>query len=83
MLQPKVIDVKPLPDYMVLVHFETGEKKIFDVNPYISGEWYGKLKDVDYFKTVRVSGRTIEWAGGQDIAPHELYDNSIISEHVL
>ncbi len=77
MLQPQVVDVKPLPDYKLILYFETGEKKLFDVTPYISGQWYGKLKDVSLFNTVRVSGSTIEWAGGQDIAPHELYDHSI------
>ena len=77
MLQPKLLDVKPLPEYRVLLHYATGEKKVFDVTPYISGEWFGKLKDVNMFNTVRLSGNTIEWAGGQDIAPHELYDLSV------
>ncbi len=37
------------------------------------------LKQTDYFKTVRVllGGVGIEWLEGQDIAPHELYDESI------
>lgn len=76
MLQPKISDVKPLPEYKLLLQYETGERKLFDVTPYISGDWFGKLKDADYFNTVRVAGPSVEWAGGQDIAPHELYDNS-------
>ena len=76
MLQPKVIMVRPLSDYRVFLIFSTGEKKVFDVTPYINGEWFGKLKDIDFFNTVHVAGKTIEWAGGQDIAPHELYDYS-------
>ena len=78
MLQPKVIDVSPLANYKVMVVFDTGEQKIFNVEPYISGDWFGKLKDIEFFKTVRVSGNTIEWAGGQDIAPHELYDYAVV-----
>lgn len=77
MLQPEIIHVKPLPEYKLFLHYETGGKKIFDVLPYIKGSWFGKLKDINYFNTVRVSGHTVEWTGGQDIAPHELYDNSI------
>ena len=73
----RVLEVKPLADYKVLVAFENGEQKIFDVSPYISGDWFGKLKDTELFKTVRVAGNTIEWTGGQDIAPHELYDDSV------
>jgi hypothetical protein len=76
MLQPKIIEVKPLPDYRLRLRYETNELKIFDVTPYINGDWFGKLKDNDYFNTVRLNGTTVEWQGGQDIAPHELYDSS-------
>jgi len=76
MLQPYIENVKPLSDYRLLIDFDTGEKKIFDVIPYIKGDWFGKLKDVNFFNTVHINGRTIEWADGQDIAPHELYDQS-------
>lgn len=75
----KVLDVKPLENYHLLLTFSTGEKKIFDVNPYIVGDWYGKLKNQTYFATVRPADRTVEWAGGQDIAPHELYEMSVMS----
>jgi hypothetical protein len=77
MLQPKIVDVKPLSDYKLLLMYETDERKIFDVAPYISGDWFGKLKDYQYFNTVRANGNTVEWKGGQDIAPHELYECSI------
>ena len=76
-IRPKVLDVTPLADYKVIVAFDTGERKIFDVTPYINGDWFGKLKNVEVFNTVRVAGNTIEWAEGQDIAPHELYDYSV------
>ena len=78
MLTPKLIDVKPLDGYKLLLTFETGEEKIFDVTPYISGDWFGKLKDIKYFNTVHLSGYTVEWKDGQDIAPHELYECSTI-----
>ena len=76
MLKPRVTAVKPLSDYKLLLDFETGERKIFDVAPYIRGDWFGQLRDADIFRTVHVAGISIEWAGGQDIAPHELYDDS-------
>lgn len=78
MYQPKVADVKPLANYKLFLIFDTSEKRIFDVTPYIKGNWYGKLEDVSYFNTVHICGDTVEWAGGQDLAPHELYDNSIL-----
>lgn len=75
-MTPKVKSVIPLDGYRLDVTFATGERKIFDVLPYISGEWFGQLKDVSVFRTVHPVGRTVEWADGQDIAPHELYELS-------
>jgi hypothetical protein len=82
MLQPKISKVEPMPDYKLRLDYETGEKKIFDVTPYLIGDWYGRLKEPSYFRMVRVilGGNGIEWPEGQDIAPHELYDASIETE---
>ncbi|MFQ7290964.1 MAG: DUF2442 domain-containing protein [Monoglobales bacterium] len=77
MRYPKVIDVKPVEDYNVIITYETGEKKKFDVTPYIKGNWFGELKDIEIFKAVRPCGSTIEWRNGQDIAPHELFELSV------
>lgn len=77
MLEPKAIEVRPLPDYQLSLTFDSGEKRIFDVRPYINGEWYSELLDVEMFNTVHISGLSIEWDGGQDIAPDCLYAHSI------
>lgn len=77
MRYPKVLQVEPTENYTVLITFENGELRRFDVTPYIVGEWFGKLKDKAVFSTVRPCGNTIEWSEGQDIAPHELYELSI------
>ena len=83
MLQPKILRVTTLPDYKLQLFYETGEEKIFDVSPYICGDWYGRLRDQAYFQTVHIlpGGIGIEWADGQDIAPHELYEASTISQN--
>lgn len=80
---PKVIEVKPTENYNVIVTFETGEVKKFDVVPYIKGNWFGELKDLKVFNTVRPCGNTIEWVNGQDIAPHELYELSVQVKEVV
>lgn len=74
---PKVVDVKPIENYNVIVTFETGEIKSFNVEPYIKGNWFGELRELKNFNSVRPCGNTIEWANGQDIAPHELYELSV------
>ena len=77
MLRPTAIAVKAEKDYMLRVTFDNGETRIFDVKPYIRGEWYSELKDITYFSHVHTNGYTVEWANGQDLCPDELYYNSV------
>ena len=81
MQEPKITLVKPIEPFSLFLEYETGEKKFFNVSPYIKGTWYSELGDKDYFKSVRIinNGYGIEWANGQDIAPHELYENSEVA----
>ena len=79
MLQPKLTSATAKDNLTLLLTYENGERKTFDVKPYARGSWFGKLADGDYFKTVRLlpGGTGIIWPEGQDIAPHELYEDSI------
>lgn len=74
MLRPAIVQVKVICAYHLQVLFDTGETKLFDMAPYIKGEWYGKLRLFGYFKCVSTDGFTVIWPDGQDICPDELYD---------
>ena len=78
MLRPKPIKVKQLENYLLLIFFNNGENKIFDVKPMISGSWFGELWDKSIFDTVKISGNTVEWVNGQDVCPDDLYYLSIL-----
>ena len=78
MLRPTATKVVPQKDYHIMVTFDNGEVRSFDVKPYIKGSWYGMLKDEHYFRSVAIDGFTVVWPQGQDICPDELYDNSIM-----
>ena len=79
MLYPKAIAVQPLPNYILQVDFSNGERRLFDVKPYLDGEWFSELKDIDIFNAVRVAGLSVAWPDGQDIAPDCLYQNAVVS----
>ena len=64
-------------DYTLTLEFDNHEIRTFDVKPYIEGDWFGRLSDAAYFRTVHMANGTVEWADGQDIAPHELYELSV------
>jgi hypothetical protein len=75
-MRPKVIDVKPIEDYNLIVTFDNGEVKLYDTKPLIKGSWFGQLKDIKLFNTVHIAGLSVEWEGGQDICPDDLYYSS-------
>ena len=75
-MRPKAIDVKTLKNYMLEITFDNGEKKIFDVKPYLKFELFKELENEEAFRKVKIAGLSIEWENGADICPDELYYNS-------
>lgn len=76
-MRPKAVEVKPIENYNLLVTFDNGEKRIYDAKPLIKGEWFGELEDINTFNSVRVAGLSVEWSGGQDVCPDDLYYSSV------
>lgn len=77
-MRPRAIDVKPMEGYKLLITFDNGEKRVFNVMPYLKYKQFEKLKNPSIFKTVKISGLSIEWIGEIDICPDELYNNSVL-----
>ena len=75
-MRPKATNVLPKEDYMLLVEFHNGERKVFDVKPYLHKKAFENLKDINEFKKVKISGLLIRWENGADICPDELYNLS-------
>lgn len=71
-----VKDVEYMSDYKLLVTFEDGVVKLVDMEPYLEGEVFEPLKDIGYFKTVRVNPdiNTIVWDNDADVSPDFLYE---------
>lgn len=80
MLRPTAVYVEPKENYWLYLEFDNGEKKLFDVKPYIKGDFYGQLANEGYFQTVKVNGFSVEWPREQDLCPDDLYFNSIKAE---
>jgi len=71
------INVKPLSGYRLLLTFDNSEQRIFDVTPYLSDSYFAPLKNTTVFNSVKTNPVSIEWSGGIDMCPDELYYNSI------
>lgn len=67
-------DVQPYQDYKLILTFENGEKKVFDMSPYLDRGIFKELRDKKMFDTVRVSFDSIEWDNEADFDPEILYE---------
>lgn len=78
----KVVAVIPQSDYSLLLTFENGEQRIFDARPHLDKGIFVELRDVAYFRQVRVAFNTVQWPNEQDFAPETLYLESkeLVSE---
>ena len=70
----KVTDVDYVKDYELLLSFNNGTRKQVDLKHYLTGEVFGELLDLDKFTQYGLTGYTIEWVNGADLAPEFLHD---------
>ena len=68
-----VKEVKPQDNYILILTFENGERRQFDMKPYLDLGIFKELKDLILFKTVKTSFDSIEWDNEADIDPEILY----------
>lgn len=75
---PDIIEVKALEKYFIYLKFSNGEEKIYDMKETIEKiKYFSNLKNRKYFENVKPRGDTIEWENGEDVAPENLYYNSV------
>lgn len=80
----KIVNVKVVNELSLLVTFESGEERIFDMSYLIKYPVYKKLENYDFFKTVYVENGVLVWNNGEiDIAPEEVYNNSYEYERII
>ncbi len=71
-----VKEVKPVSNYRLLLTFDNGERRVFDVGPYLNKGVFAQLREASVFSAVRVVFDTIEWPNGADFCPELLYRES-------
>ncbi len=69
----KVVSAKANDDFTLDVQFNDGSFKKFDVKPYLDYPVFRELKDLSYFKNIKIVFGTVQWENEQDIAPETLY----------
>ncbi|MCX7012933.1 MAG: DUF2442 domain-containing protein [Candidatus Sumerlaeota bacterium] len=72
-MNPYVDQVHPLDDYRLEVVFENGERRIFDVKPYLQRGVFVRLQNRAACRGARVVAGSVEWPGGVDLSYDTLY----------
>ena len=72
-MNPYVKTLQFKDDYCLLLTFENGEKRLFDLKPYLEKPVFGRLKNGTLFKTARVVSGSVEWQGEIDLSYDTLY----------
>ncbi len=66
--------------HRLIIQFENGETRRFDMSPYMEQKPWNQLKDSPLFYRARVDYGTVVWPGEIDIDPETLYELSELLE---
>ncbi len=72
-----VTAVEVLDDYRLLITFEDGVKKTYDLKDKLEGYYFEPLKDPEMFKKVYIEAGALAWPNGAGICHDEIYRNGI------
>lgn len=63
--------------FRLLLTFENGERRRFEMTPLLGRKPFLALQDPRLFAQTRVEDGTVVWPGELDIAPETLYEKSV------
>jgi len=76
--------VSVLDDMMMLVTFNTGEKRLFDATTLLQYPAFKPLENEKIFMSAKVEQGVLVWLDGDiDIAPETLYKNSFAYQEIV
>lgn len=76
----KVVTAKANDDFTLDLIFNDGAMKRFDVKPYLDKGIFTELKNLEYFKDIKIVFGTVQWQNEQDFAPETLYLEAVEKE---
>jgi len=77
MNNPRVQSVHARRDYTLLLLFDNGEERVFDVKPFLDKGIFRDLQNIRIFSSVKPFLGSIQWSNGADFCPDMLYEESI------
>ena len=81
-MNPYVVAATPLPEFRLEVVFESGERRLFDVKPYLERGVFRQLQDLAVFATAHVVAGSVEWTGETPLSSPALSFDTLYIESV-
>jgi hypothetical protein len=75
-MNSRVTEVRTEIDFKLKLTFTNGEKRVFDVKPYLNTGRFAELKNKAMFSSVVCTLGSIQWQNGLDLCPDTLYEES-------
>jgi hypothetical protein len=75
----RVVAAEYIKDYQIRVRFNDGSQKTIDFQRWLAGEVFQPLGVKREFKRFFVSGGTVAWPNGADIAPETLHSSKDVA----
>ena len=72
-----VVNVQARPNFALMLEFDNGERRLFNMAPYMDQRPWFKLKSDNMFLAAFVENGTVAWPGNVDIDPETLYELSV------
>ena len=76
---PHVVDARYVSDYCIDLRFNTGTRKTIDFSRWLRGPVFEPLRELGEFRRFFISGGTVCWPNGADIAPETLHETPAVS----
>lgn len=65
------------PHFKLILEFENGEQRTFNMSTYIDQKPWARLKSGNAFQGAFIENGTVAWPGNIDIDPETLYERSV------
>ena len=78
MMNPRIIFVEPLDNFMLKLKFTDNSTREFDMKPYLSFPVFQPLKRKSLFKKASIFSGTVKWNDEIDMSPDTLFLESKI-----
>jgi hypothetical protein len=72
-MNPKVAQVEAIDDRRLRLLFTNGERRNFDITPYLEIGVFRSLSDPRLFRAARARAGSVEWPGEIDLSYDTLY----------